>query len=91
MAAYKGDLAYLQMLVETGVVSVNERDDNGATPSHKGLFQKFILVDSAFCEKRSHLAGSDLVWTLLLFLTMCFSFTSQAQIRLFSTDLTAQG
>jgi len=35
MAAYKGDLAYLQMLVETGVVSVNERDDKGATPSHK--------------------------------------------------------
>ena len=38
MAAYKGDLAYLQMLVETGVVSVNERDDKGATPSHKGWF-----------------------------------------------------
>ena len=37
MAAYKGDLAYLQMLVETGVVSVNERDDKGATPSHKGM------------------------------------------------------
>ena len=36
MAAYKGDLAYLQMLVETGVVSINERDDKGATPSHKG-------------------------------------------------------
>ena len=38
VAAYKGDLAYLQMLVETGVVSVNERDDKGATPSHKGTF-----------------------------------------------------
>ncbi|XP_065056506.1 ankyrin repeat domain-containing protein 42-like isoform X1 [Rhopilema esculentum] len=35
VAAYKGDLAYLQMLVETGVVSINERDDKGATPAHK--------------------------------------------------------
>ena len=42
VAAYKGDLAYLQMLVETGVVSINERDDKGATPAHKG--NGFLLM-----------------------------------------------
>ena len=36
VAAYNGDLAQLKMLIETGVVSVNERDDKGSTPSHKG-------------------------------------------------------
>lgn len=37
MAAYNGDLAQLKMLIETGVVSVNERDDKGSTPAHKGI------------------------------------------------------
>lgn len=36
VAAYNGDLAQLKMLIETGVVSVNERDDKGSTPAHKG-------------------------------------------------------
>ena len=36
MAAYNGDLAQLKMLIETGVVSLNERDDKGSTPAHKG-------------------------------------------------------
>jgi len=35
VSAAKGDLAYLQMLVDTGVVNVNERDDSGSTPAHK--------------------------------------------------------
>ena len=38
MAAYNGDLAQLKMLIETGVVSVNERDEKGSTPAHKGRF-----------------------------------------------------
>lgn len=38
VAAYNGDLAQLKMLIETGVVSVNERDDKGSTPSHKGTW-----------------------------------------------------
>ena len=38
VAAYIGDLAQLKMLIETGVVTVNERDDKGSTPSHKGLY-----------------------------------------------------
>ena len=36
VASYNGDLAQLKMLIETGVVSVNERDDKGSTPAHKG-------------------------------------------------------
>lgn len=36
VAAYNGDLAQLKMLIETGVVSVNERDDKGSVPAHKG-------------------------------------------------------
>jgi hypothetical protein len=35
-AAYNGDLSHLRMLIETGVVSVNERNDKGSTPAHKG-------------------------------------------------------
>ncbi|XP_066935935.1 ankyrin repeat domain-containing protein 42-like isoform X1 [Clytia hemisphaerica] len=34
-SAFKGDLAYLQMIVETGVASINERDDRNSTPLHK--------------------------------------------------------
>ena len=37
MSAFKGDLAYLQMIVETGVASINERDDRNSTPLHKGM------------------------------------------------------
>ena len=35
-SAFKGDLAYLQMVIETGVASVNERDERNSTPLHKG-------------------------------------------------------
>ena len=36
VAAYTGDLAHLRMLVENGIVNINERDDKGSTPAHKG-------------------------------------------------------
>ena len=36
-SAFKGDLAYLQMVIETGVASVNERDERNSTPLHKGI------------------------------------------------------
>lgn len=41
VAAYNGDLAQLKMLIEAGVVSVNERDDKGSTPSHKGTWIEY--------------------------------------------------
>ena len=36
VAAYNGDLPLLKMLIETAVVSINERDEKGSTPAHKG-------------------------------------------------------
>ena len=36
VAAFSGDLDHLRMLVENGVVNINERDDKGSTPAHKG-------------------------------------------------------
>ena len=35
VAALNGDLDHLKMLIEQGIVSLNERDDKGATPAHK--------------------------------------------------------
>ena len=40
MAAYNGDLGHLRMLIENGVVNINERDDKGSTPAHKGNIVK---------------------------------------------------
>ena len=49
MAAYNGDLAQLKMLIETGVVSVNERDDKGSTPAHKGILIIIHANDRLYC------------------------------------------
>jgi len=38
VAAYVGDLEHLRMLVDNQIVNVNERDDKGSTPAHKGIF-----------------------------------------------------
>ena len=60
-SAYKGDLEYLEMVIETAVASVNERDSNGSTPLHKGLFNFFFLLYIYFffivlfyCRKYKH-------------------------------------
>ena len=50
MAAYNGDLAQLKMLIETGVVSVNERDDKGSTPAHKGTLTIIHANDMLYYE-----------------------------------------
>ncbi|XP_078694323.1 ankyrin repeat domain-containing protein 42-like [Branchiostoma floridae x Branchiostoma belcheri] len=42
VAAYNGDLGHLRMLIEQGVVNINERDDKGATPAHKAAGQGHI-------------------------------------------------
>ena len=36
IASASGDLSHLRMLIEQGVVNINERDDKGSTPAHKG-------------------------------------------------------
>ena len=33
------------MLVENGVVNINERDDKGSTPAHKGLFTLYVISE----------------------------------------------
>ena len=45
-SAYKGDLEYLQMIVETGVASLDERDEKGSTPAHKGKISQIINSSS---------------------------------------------
>ncbi|XP_064615076.1 ankyrin repeat domain-containing protein 42-like [Liolophura sinensis] len=44
VAAYSGDLEHLRMLVENGVVNINERDEKGSTPAHKAAGQGHIQV-----------------------------------------------
>jgi len=36
IAAYQGDLDHLKMLIDNGIVNINERDEKGSTPAHKG-------------------------------------------------------
>ena len=48
-AAYKGDLEYLKSLIETGVASVNERDEKGSTPAHKGLCMLLLKSKDGIC------------------------------------------
>ncbi|XP_059144476.1 ankyrin repeat domain-containing protein 42-like [Physella acuta] len=44
VAAYSGNLDHLRMLVENGVVNINERDDRGATLAHKAAGQGHINI-----------------------------------------------
>ncbi|KAH3879582.1 hypothetical protein DPMN_003487 [Dreissena polymorpha] len=47
VAAFNGDLDHLRMLVENGVVNINERDDKGSTPAHKGEISVRLLVGNS--------------------------------------------
>ena len=47
VAAYTGDLRHLRMLIDNGIVNVNERDERGSTPAHKGL--SFLLPSNSLC------------------------------------------
>ncbi|KAJ8309897.1 hypothetical protein KUTeg_011762 [Tegillarca granosa] len=44
VAAYNGELEHLRMLVENGVVNINERDDKGSTPAHKAAGQGHLHI-----------------------------------------------
>jgi ankyrin repeat domain-containing protein 42 len=44
IAAFNGDLNHLKLLVEQGVISINERDDKGCTPAHKAAGQGHLHI-----------------------------------------------
>lgn len=44
MAAYKNDLTTLKMLIEQGVININERDSTMSTPAHKAAGQGHIEI-----------------------------------------------
>jgi len=44
IAAYNGDLDHLKLLIEQGVVNINERDERGATLAHKAAGQGHLHV-----------------------------------------------
>ncbi|ELU06087.1 hypothetical protein CAPTEDRAFT_176081 [Capitella teleta] len=44
VSAYNGDVGHLRMLVENGIVNINERDDKGSTPAHKAAGQGHLDV-----------------------------------------------
>ncbi|CAF1236174.1 unnamed protein product [Rotaria sp. Silwood1] len=44
VAAYNGDLEHVKLLVEQGVVNINERDERGATLAHKAAGQGHIDI-----------------------------------------------
>lgn len=44
MAAYNGELDHLRILVENGVVNINERDDKGSTLAHKAAGQGHLHI-----------------------------------------------
>ena len=44
MAAYNGDLDHVKLLVEQGIVNVNERDERGATLAHKAAGQGHLEI-----------------------------------------------
>lgn len=44
VAAFNGDLGHLKLLVEQGVININERDDKGCTPLHKAAGQGQLNV-----------------------------------------------
>lgn len=44
VAAYNGDLDHVKLLVEQGIVSINERDERGATLAHKAAGQGHLHI-----------------------------------------------
>ena len=45
VASYTGDLSHLRMLIENGIVNINERDDKGSTPAHKGMCCFSVILE----------------------------------------------
>jgi len=69
VAAFNGDLDHIKLLVEQGVININERDDKGSTIAHKGLF----------CFK-----GFEIRFMILLFFFSKFKAAGQGHIHILS-------
>jgi ankyrin repeat domain-containing protein 42 len=44
VAAYNGDFEHVRLLVEQGVVNINERDEHGSTLAHKAAGQGHLAI-----------------------------------------------
>ena len=44
VAAFNGDLDHIKLLVDQGVININERDDKGSTIAHKAAGQGHIHI-----------------------------------------------
>ena len=58
VAAFNGDLDHIKLLVEQGVININERDDKGSTIAHKAAGQGHLHILSWLIEN-----GADLKLT----------------------------
>ena len=56
VAAYSGDLNHLRMLVENGIVNINERDEKGSTPAHKAAGQGHLDILSWLIEMGANMS-----------------------------------
>jgi len=56
-SAYKGDFDYLKTIIETGVASINERDDKASTPAHKASGNGQVEVLKWLIEKGANLSA----------------------------------
>ena len=55
MAAFNGDLEHIKLLVEQGVININERDDKGSSIAHKAAGQGHLHIIQWLIEN-----GADL-------------------------------
>ncbi len=44
VAAFNGDIDHIKLLVEQGVININERDDKGSTIAHKAAGQGHVHI-----------------------------------------------
>lgn len=58
VAAFNGDLEHIKLLIEQGVININERDDKGSTIAHKAAGQGHIHILQWLIEN-----GADLKLT----------------------------
>ena len=68
VAAFNGDLDHIKLLVEQGVININERDDKGSTIAHKGLIlkQDFFLCNQIINDPKKLKLLDKVIYTFLV-------------------------